>query len=732
MPNKTQTQTPVMQESDQGGGEEGLPRNETLSGACKRLSKLPRPSRPFVNRKEGLNKIKNYLRRENDCRCVFVHGAVGMGKTATAVKAANEIRDNDDKTAVVYINYKYVRSVDDLALKIAKQVYHFPLNEPISEVKRRLTNEQDLFTVLLLDNFEHLLHLSTENGQANIQSERKIDPNEGSKIMKFIKEIVTDSANVKLLVTSSENVSFPGTGQEWIRLLPLQENDSFQLLKNVYGNRSEVRKEIAYKIAAFCSGIPHALTILASQQDHPPDLVRMMTNANPRQQYEKFTRIASADEDKKIDVCLDACFNRLEPQLQDTLISLTLFRGPFTMQTAEKVFQTGGLAGEVLELAQRSFLEQNILDSICWYSLLTVQKLYCQNKALEGHFHQVLCGARNLFIEHFFAFLEETFEKFLSNGILPAILAFRQQEENVMQLLDWFGSGAMDEDQMQRCIDVFNKVGELLAKMMGKKRFETVFTLLEGKSRGMGDQKRLSECLTSLGIREVFNCFVSPCLPDDAAEKAKNYLVEADGIQTTLEINTGNSRAQCLAKRGRCLAKEGKFREAKEKIEKAIEIRKEHGKEDSVMLGATYNDLAVVLSLEAAHQQEGAHERLREAINIRKNKTLSIYKRELGVRHPFTATILNSLSNNYYALHDLDNAKRYAEKALKIRLEMLKEHIDTAKSLFDLAMVHKEKGEFKETKAYLEQCEAMQMKVLDDNMKDLERTKQELQDVSNR
>ena len=129
----------------------------------------------------------------------------------------------------------------------------------------------------------------------------------------------------------------------------------------------------------------------------------------------------------------------------------------------------------------------------------------------------------------------------------------------------------------------------------------------------------------------------------------------------------------------------------------------------------------MVLSLGAAHQQEGAHELLRKAINIRENKTLSIYQRELGMRHPFTATILNSLSNNYYALRDLENAKRYAEDALKIRLELLREHIDTAKSLFDLAMVHKEKREFKEAKAYLEQCKAMQIKVLDDNMKDLER-----------
>ena len=27
-----------------------------------------------------------------------------MGRTATAIEAANEIRDNDDNTAVVYIN----------------------------------------------------------------------------------------------------------------------------------------------------------------------------------------------------------------------------------------------------------------------------------------------------------------------------------------------------------------------------------------------------------------------------------------------------------------------------------------------------------------------------------------------------------------------------------------------------------------------------------------------------
>ena len=364
--------------------------------------------------------------------------------------------------------------------------------------------------------------------------------------------------------------------------------------------RYDLQKETADKIAQFCSGIPHALNILASQQDYPPDLVKMMTNANARKKFEKFTRIPGADKEKKLDVCLDACFERLDPQLQDILVSLTLFRGRFTISTVEKVFNSEEIIDHILQLTKRSFLEQNILNRTgpCWYSFLTVQKLYCQNKAQEARFHEVYRGARNLFIKYFLAFLEDSFKKFLSKDVLEAITTFRQEEEDIMQLLDWFENGVMEQDQMEGCIDVFNKVGGLLAKMMGKKRFETVFTKLKQRSEEMGDLRRLSECLTSLGVREVFNLFFSTCLqPDETAEKAKRYLVEAHGIQTALGISTGNSRAQCLAKLGRILATENKFHEARDTIQQAIDIRIQHGEQDSAMLGATYNDMAGELVL---------------------------------------------------------------------------------------------------------------------------------------
>ena len=120
------------------------------------------------------------------------------------------------------------------------------------------------------------------------------------------------------------------------------------------------------------------------------------------------------------------------------------------------------------------------------------------------------------------------------------------------------------------------------------------YDLLKNKCEDKGDQQRLSECLTSLGIKEVFNCSCIPGLCFEASKRAKAYLEKADRIQNDLEITTGNSRAQCLSKPGRCLAKQRDPRE-KPKIKEATRTRlNDHSDEDicRLMHGATYNDMA--------------------------------------------------------------------------------------------------------------------------------------------
>ena len=554
------------------------------------MSLLPRPIRHFVNRKRELSEIKRFLNKkdsQNDCRCILLHGSVGMGKTSTAVKAVNEILDADSETVVAYVNCRFLASLDDLVGKIAKQLYHFPFREPaIGRIKSLLIEEENFHPLLLLDNFEFLVQLD-DGRSMEMQAERKF-PSEKTEIMKFFRDIATKSKKAHLLVTSSKNIDILQTGQQWIKLLPFNEDDSLQLLKKVYGD-TPLEKETACKIAHCCGGIPFVLFALAAWQDNPTDLLEMLTNPDRK---EKFTRISDATEDEKIDVCIDVCFKRLDIHHQNTLVSLTVFRGLFTTSRASRILKSAELRGAIDELARRSFLEQHISDPY-HYSILTVYSLYCQNKTIETPFQEVFSDARKMFINYVLAFLEETFRSFLSTDVSKAIVEYRREDEIIMQLIDWFGvKGSMEEDQEKRCTDVFNKVGELLGKMMGKKTFDGAFTQLKDKCKESKDPKRLGECLTSLGIKEVFSCCCSPDLCDEAAGRAKPYLLEADRIQCDLDISTGNSRAQCLAKLGRCLVKEQSFTEGKEKIRQAIDIRKARGEADIVMLGATYNDLA--------------------------------------------------------------------------------------------------------------------------------------------
>ena len=113
-------------------------------------------------------------------------------------------------------------------------------------------------------------------------------------------------------------------------------------------------------------------------------------------------------------------------------------------------------------------------------------------------------------------------------------------------------------------------------------------------------------------------------------------------------------------------------------------------------------------------------ELLQQAVNWRTRKTLEIYRVKLG-DHPFTATILNNLSKNYRSLGMFEDAKKCSEEGLKIRREFLGEHMEPALSLYEVALVLKENNELQAAKNNLEQCLAMQEKVLDENHKDLER-----------
>ena len=550
----------------------------------------------FVNRETECDEIRKYLSPQHNCRCLLIHGVTGIGKTTVATKVANDILNSGGSTVVIYVNCRNIKLSHDFAEKALQQVYHLPVENPIPELKNRLKS-QDFLTILVLDNFEFILHLDDRMRlpESELSLQQKNPPEEGSKVKNLINEILMAAGKVKLLVTSSEKVSFPESGQEMVHLSPFKPEESVELLKIVWKDW-QVDTTQAHDLSEICSGIPLVLFTLASNHSNLPSLLEEMSCSSPQEKFDFLTKIKTVSADKKIDVCIDHCFERLDSKEKCALVRFALLRRCFSLSEAVKIFQSKEMSASQLrrsgmELSQRSLLEErHIIGDECSYTLLRVIRDYCETKATEQEFGEVILDARRMFIRYFLTFLEAIFKDFLSQNVSEAIAAFQKDEANVMQLVEWCRNGQMDEEQTIRCIDVFNSVTELLAKMMGKAKFKYAFESLRTRCEQMEDQAKLSDCLTSLGLKEVFSCSCPPIgLCASAAEVAKEYFTKADRIQRNLGVKTGNSRAQCLAKLGRCLAKEGSFEEAKEKVQQAIKIRSE-GQDDNVMLGATYND----------------------------------------------------------------------------------------------------------------------------------------------
>ena len=560
------------------------------------MSLLPQTVPHFVNRETECDEIRKYLSPQHNCRCLLIHGVTGMGKTTVAIKVANDILNSDGRTVVIYVNCRNIKLSHDFAEKALQQVYHAPVQNPIAELKNRLKS-QDFYTILLLDNFEFILNLDDrmQLPENELSLQQNNPSEEGSKIKNLINDILMVAGKVKLLLTSSEKVSFPESGQEMVHLSPFKPEESVKLLKRVWKDR-QVNITQAHDLSEICSGIPLVLYTLASYHSDLPSLLEEMRCPSPQKKFDFLRKIQTVSADKKIDVCIDHCFERLDSKEKCALIRFALLRRRFSLSEAVKIFQSTEMSASQLrqsgmELSQRSLLEERINGDECSYTLLRVIRDYCETKAMEQEFREVILDARRMFIRHFLTFLEDIFKMFLSQNVSEAIAAFQKDEANVMQLVEWCRNGQMDEDQTGKCIDVFNNVAELLAKMMAKAKFKFAFESLRTRCEQMEDQTRLSDCLTSLGMKEVFSCSCPPIgLCASAAERAKEYFTRADQIQDNLGVRTGNSRAQCLAKLGRCLAKEGYFEEANEKVQQAINIRWAQGEDDIVMLGATFND----------------------------------------------------------------------------------------------------------------------------------------------
>ena len=578
------------------------------------LSALPNEFAYFVDRETESNKLSHIVEcldpKNMQFQGVFIDGAQGIGKTILATEAANKLRNDNRHVLVVYIDCEDIKSFESFAETVIEQVCRWPsVDDPAAEMKKRLITSKDYVYILFLDNFECFREENTNQQEGQPSTAAASCPDYRERVLRFIGEIKNCPTNIKFLVTSSEIVAFPALAMEAIHLNPFDQDESSSLLKKVRSG-DKISDEQSEELCKVCSGIPLVLhTLMSSQKDLIGALDQLRNS--PREEKSNFLwNMKTVSKDKKIEACLGVCFQRLPPEVRLTLLRLCLYRGLFTPDKAAKIFCSRKLSkhhlrANVLELGRCNLLHQQKSQDTNKYTFLSVIREYFKHKATEESYRKEFRHSRSLLIDYLVSFFKETYNLFLGkNSVISAIEEFSAEKENVMQLIEWIDKGEMDEERIKKCIDVFNVAGEMLAKMMAKFNYRYVYKSLAKKCEEMGDQRRLAECLVSLGIREIFSCICATGLCDKAIEQAGPRLGRAHRIQSRLKVVKGNSRAQCLAKLGRCLVRSGDKEQGKAMIQEAIRIRKaavktpdDHEEEGGknvchVMLGATYNDKA--------------------------------------------------------------------------------------------------------------------------------------------
>ena len=284
---------------------------------------LPAEHTPFVGRRDELGEIKRHM---GETRLLTLTGPGGIGKTRLALKTAEEAT-GDFEDGCFFVPLAPIRSVEHIIQTIAEGV-KFPLatqEDPQHQLLRYLQKRQLL---LIMDNFEHLL--------------------DGAGI---VSEILQGAPAVKVLATSRERLNllsettFMVGGLETPFQVKSQDPlnyDAVTLFAQSarkahpgFDPSSDELDQIA-KICQIVQGMPLAIELAAAWlhilnvREIVEELEKGLDNlvSEAREAPERPTSIQAV---------FDHSWSMLEQTEQEIFMLLSVFRGGFTREAAQRV-----------------------------------------------------------------------------------------------------------------------------------------------------------------------------------------------------------------------------------------------------------------------------------------------------------------------------------------------------------------------------------------------------------
>ena len=537
---------------------------------------LPRKVPKFVGRMDVCEEITQSLATEgDDTTCLItIVAPPGFGKTAVATNIGYSMLDEGKD--VLYFS---LRKIQRLNIAAEQMLYKF---FGISAEKNPLAVKQ--LTSYLISSLPHQTVLILDNAE-------DLQIGDGSKFEDFLEEIGQHALNVVTLITSRNAVSkldlFP-FGTKHIPLKPLTVRDSSAYLKN---HVPDISDHFAGAFSKACRGVPLLLTITGSflkkKTIDPIDLHMKLQNCPHSFLKAKNAKI------QELYSLLRVLYSNLGPDLKEYLAYLASFPTSFTKEEAKEVlFPNEDFFNFELvldDLEQHSLVQQDEDQNNEYYSLHPLVQAFCKcsrEDTCTGYNTAIRC-----FSKHYLSLLQRLNDDFISTDCKTVINEYHDRKTNISHAIL---ASTEDDDLKHFGLRVSTEAVNFLAKVMNLDEFMSLYSRCLRVAEGMADKTLYSECLVSIGFKQL--CYHG--YKDAYRTDAKRSLQKAHDLQTHLGDYDSECKAHCKCKLGLCCFVAGDKEKGISLIAQGIGMRKRlvhsegSGKMERILLAGGFCDLA--------------------------------------------------------------------------------------------------------------------------------------------